>query len=427
MYQKNGEYYIVSYKLLKLEHNLLWQTFILDKFGSIENFLKIVKSKIMIKKPSKSALEIASAIKDSNDRLEVPNAEEESELKLKIKKKKEGIELATRKIEALTNLKNSNYSLYKAYRTLHDTMIRKKDKIKQKEEKRIQFKVLEKPQMIAEWIYMAFCPPLFFLCILATTILFPLYLDETIKKSYGTLFGILVPFFIALVPIFFITGIFSFIASYLRSLRLSKKMDTLLLLFFTGNLWIPLLPFLFYLKILILPETTSWRSIMAPSWCISVVYIILSLFVIRKFRLKFGTAEKLLWMYNAGLNLCICLTTGILSGKLDNSILVELGYLNFVFTPIWLLTLAMMVIIGIGGFFFLHKSGWKKTLFLYFPLTLNFVLPILPFFILLGLELDQIIQIRFIYIFFPLIYWASFWFVVSFIYSHIITIKIFCK
>lgn len=382
----------------------------------------------MIKKPSKTPLEIKHGNNDSNERIEVPKtAEEESELKFKLQKKREGIELATKKIEALTNMKNSNFSLYKAYRTLHDTMIKKKDKLKQKEEKRIQFKILEKPQMISEWIYKAVCPPLFFLCTLATTILFPLYLDETIPKTYGTLFGILVPFFIALVPIFFITAFFSFIAAYLRSLRMSKKMDTLLLLFFTGNLWIPLLPFLFYLKILILPETTSWRAIMAPSWCISVVYIIGSLFIIRRFRLKFGTSQKLLWIYNAGLNLCISLTTGILSGKLDNSILDTLGYLNFVFTPMWLLVLSMMVIIGIGGFFSLHKIGWKKTLFLYFPLSLNFVLPVLPFFILLGLQLDHFIYIRNIYIFIPLIYWASFWFIVSFIYSHLVTIQLFCK
>jgi hypothetical protein len=102
------------------------------------------------------------------------------------------------------------------------------------------------------WI--SFFTPTFFLVIFSTSILlgnnsfFPklgLYLDQILPKTNITLFFILLPFLIMIIPLFGISFICVFLSEYFRSVRWKMKMDSLIVLFYVGSLWIPILSVIF--------------------------------------------------------------------------------------------------------------------------------------------------------------------------------------
>jgi hypothetical protein len=84
-----------------------------------------------------------------------------------------------------------------------------------------------------------------------------------------------------------------------------------------------------------------------------------------------------------------------------------------VFFPIWLVFLVALIAVPVGAYLFLHEEGLKPTLFIYFPLVLTFVVPLIPFFVLISLQLDGIVNTYYVVLLAPLYLWLFIWFILS--------------
>jgi hypothetical protein len=275
----------------------------------------------------------------------------------KTKKKKHKLESQKKQLELLMKFEN-DYGIYRAYKNVickkkRDLKL-KEEKLKEREERKRRYKILETPQKLFEGIALSGVP-LFFFCLLITFVFYPIFLDKLIPNTIPTLIFILAPFSFATVILFASTLCIAFLADFLRSVRMGTKLETLSALFFLGNLWIPILPFLFLLKIVILEENSSWRAVLSPSWVISFVFSFLTLFLPKRLKMQWGLAHQLLWGFNLGVNLVVCVTTGLLSAKLDGTLPATLGFSYFVFLPVWFGFFFCFVGIGIGFVYCLHK------------------------------------------------------------------------
>jgi hypothetical protein len=183
---------------------------------------------------------------------------------------------------------------------------------------------------------------------------------------------------------------------------------------YLGNLWLPLLSYLIPLKQYLLPQETPWRAAIAPQWVISLIYIVASITAHKKVRgIKFEVDQKVICASTCFLNLAVSMTLGFTSAKLDYSLQSSLQYSTFVFFPIWFVFVVALIAVPVGAYVFLHEEGLKPTLFIYFPLVLSFILPLIPFFVLLSLQLDGIVHTYYLVVMGPLYLWQLVWFFLS--------------
>jgi hypothetical protein len=321
------------------------------------------------------------------------------------------------------SIHTKNCKYYTALRKRVLMIMKKKEEralVKKEEERRKHYeKVLRSPQKWCERFYICFFTPLFFLVAFACTLCLGLYLDKFMPRADKTvaqrnLALVILPFIVVVVPLYIFASIAATLAEYLRMLRWNAQFDSTFPSIYFGSSWLPLLVCLFALKHFVLPDYIPWRAVIAPQWALSLMYIIVTIVLHMKLSvMKFEVDQKVVYTLMAAINLCVTLTTGFLTAKLDDTLGSNLKYSSFVFSPIWLGLFVALVAIPIGGYAFLHEEGVKLTVLVYIPLTCVLVLPFIAFFIVLGLQLDGILQTYFMAVLSPLYAWQFIWFIVS--------------
>jgi MFS family permease len=312
-----------------------------------------------------------------------------SEISKKMKEKKKKILTLKKKEEEEKKILKGNISLYSTFiNQINLKKKYKKQKLEKKEKKRLQKHynvVLNKPQRYLEIFWISFYTPLFFIGVFATSLLMGLYMDSIIPKNDLTLIMIMLPFLCITIPLFFLSFLAVFLSELFRSLRWRMKLDSLMVLFYIGALWIPILTFLICLKYFLLPDWIAWRVVFSPFWVICFVYTVSTFIVHHFFKVKFEKEQKIVWFFNTAINLAICIAAGFMSAKLDESLSISFGVANFILAPIYILLFFGIVVVSILGYYFLYSKGWKKTFLFYFPTIFMFIIPFIPFFILLGI------------------------------------------
>jgi hypothetical protein len=372
------------------KHNVLWSKFLTERFGE-EEFL-IQKHK---KKRNKSSRYM--------------------EMKLRSAKRKSK-KRAKSKSWKISHPSTQYYSMFKKRVMYLKKKREEEERARISEELRKYYHAkLERPQKWCERIYISLYSPLFFFISLATSILFPLYMDKYIPNTIWTLFGVYSGVLCILCPLYFVAGVAAFLSDYMRTFMWNTHFDSSIVIAFVGNVWMPILAVLVALKIFVLPPTILWRAALAPLWVISFIQCVMQLFVHHRLKIKFGKEQKIVWGITTFVNAVICITSGLAAAKLDG--VSTFGYLSIVFIPIWILLFFGLIAIAVGFYFFVHNEGWKSAIFIYSPLVITFIVPWLPFFILLGLRLDNIVQIHYLIIFAPLYFKFFVWFIVTSIFG----------
>ncbi|KAL0486204.1 8 TM domain-containing transmembrane protein [Acrasis kona] len=310
-----------------------------------------------------------------------------------------------------------HYHFYQLYKNRVLDARRKREereRMHKEEELRKHYeKVLRQPQRWSERFYFLYTP-LFFLLSFTSTLCTALYLDNYIPASKWNTALVLAPYVFVTVPLYFVATGTAVLSDYLRMLRWSSPFDSVISMMYLGNVWLPLLSCLVPLKIFILPQDTPWRAAIAPQWIYSFVYIIASIVIHKKIRrIKFEVDQKVIMTFTCVLNLAVSMTMGFVSAKLDFSLQSSLQYSTFVFFPVWAIFLAALIAVPVGAYVFLHEEGLKPTLFIYFPLILAFIVPLIPFFVLMGLRMDEIVRVHYLIIASPLYLWQLVWFFIS--------------
>lgn len=316
--------------------------------------------------------------------------------------------------------KNENTLYFRTYRKI----LRDKKRVKKIKKKMVKNEKLKKhyehlfhkPQKLAE-VFLCIYNSLLLIVNLFTMIVFSLYLDKIFdipNAEKWTLLIILSPLIVMDIGYLFAI-ICAVAAELLSSFRRNKNYSGLISMVYLGNAWYPLTHIIVIFKLYFLPESTPWRVSFAPLWVLCCIYSITSIILGKQIPyLKWETDQKVMWVATSLLNTVVTFTTAFLATILDLDNFrdsIRHVYSVFVFSPIWVLLISALIAIPIFGYAFLNEFGFIFTMLVYAPATLLFVVPFLPFFIMLALKMDGMITFPYTVIFSPIMFWEVYVFI----------------